>query len=231
MPSTTRRTSTRRAGNGNGGGNTVYRLREGIERFSGDRHQQPSGSAQAQSEISWRMTRLDRCRRLQPRPAAPTCSWTAEFIRYLGSPGERASRRSRAESPPPRDHDHLRGCGPHWRRANRSNQSRHQPPAGLEPAGRFSFRGETTEYPGAPRACFRDSRGSTPRRSSERGHGRAGAAPRSPSAAGMGCGRSGVIDALCDTSGATSAPPVSFSHALVSPAFSDMTARLRSRDR
>ena len=39
------------AGNGNGGGNTVYRLREGIERFMVTDINNPSGSAQAQSEI------------------------------------------------------------------------------------------------------------------------------------------------------------------------------------
>lgn len=39
------------AGNGNGGGNAVYRLREGIERFMVTDINNPSGSAQAQSEI------------------------------------------------------------------------------------------------------------------------------------------------------------------------------------
>ena len=38
-------------GNGNGGGDTVYRLREGIERFMITDINNPAGSAQAQSEI------------------------------------------------------------------------------------------------------------------------------------------------------------------------------------
>ncbi len=39
------------AGNGNGGGSTVYRLREGIERFMITDINNPAGSAKAQSEI------------------------------------------------------------------------------------------------------------------------------------------------------------------------------------
>jgi prepilin-type N-terminal cleavage/methylation domain-containing protein/prepilin-type processing-associated H-X9-DG protein len=39
-------------GNGNGGGNTVYRLREGIERFMITDINNPAGSASAQSEIA-----------------------------------------------------------------------------------------------------------------------------------------------------------------------------------
>jgi len=39
-------------GNGNGGGDTVYRLREGIERFLITDINNPAGSARAQSEIA-----------------------------------------------------------------------------------------------------------------------------------------------------------------------------------
>ena len=47
-------------GNGNGGGNTVYRLREGIERFMITDINNPAGSASAQSEIAvmWDMINL-----------------------------------------------------------------------------------------------------------------------------------------------------------------------------
>ncbi len=81
---------------GNAGGNTIYRLREGIERFMITDINNPAGSAMAQSEIPimWdhiegnRKDRSNRVARFNHVPGGANCLYLDGHVEFLKYPGK-----------------------------------------------------------------------------------------------------------------------------------------------
>jgi prepilin-type N-terminal cleavage/methylation domain-containing protein/prepilin-type processing-associated H-X9-DG protein len=82
------------AGSGNAGGDTIYRLREGIERFMITDINNPAGSAQAQSELAvmWDEISGDEAAHFNHVPGGCNVLFMdghVEFLRYQGVEGNR----------------------------------------------------------------------------------------------------------------------------------------------